>query len=381
MKLTVRFLLFLAVLFAASCTQSTDMLTVINPDGSCYREFTANANKQFVVGDSIEKNNPFPVDIDATCQVVWKFRNSEWFVQFPASKTKVDSIMKAMKGRDKPEKKKEKSDDFFARVRINYASVEDMAVRFKLKESHEWSKIKVKYSLDKKFRWFYTYYKYRETYPKIETGFKIPIEKYVTHDEAMYWFTGVPNIMQGMNGVEMMEYGSDIENKLRQWFNLNLWNAEYTFLLANYDKMKDKPVSKERLANLQDTIFNAKVNSAEKFKMKHILDDYFKTDVFSVFWKSNDSQMEKYENFNQGFLNYFTKTFTYKLVLPGKIIQPNNAIVQGDTLIWKLTAYRMIPANYVIEAQSRKANVWAFILTGILALVAVASFIWKPGKR
>ncbi len=79
-------------------------------------------------------------------------------------------------------------------------------------------------------------------------------------------------------------------------------------------------------------------------------------------------------------MKYFEKEFAYKLILPGKIIQPNNAIVQGDTLVWKLSAYRLIPADYVIEAQSRKANIWAFLLTGVIVLLAVGSFLWRPKR-
>jgi hypothetical protein len=93
--------------------------------------------------------------------------------------------------------------------------------------------------------------------------------------------------------------------------------------------------------------------------------------------------MKKYEDEfeNKEFISYFGKSFKYKLILPGKITEPNNAIVKGDTLIWKLTAYHMIPANYVIEAQSRKANVWAFILTGIILIITIGSFIWKPKRK
>jgi len=67
--------------------------------------------------------------------------------------------------------------------------------------------------------------------------------------------------------------------------------------------------------------------------------------------------------------------------MPGVVTGQNNAVVHGDTLVWNLTTYRMIPADYVIEAQSRKANSWAFILTGLILIIAIGSFVWKPGKR
>jgi hypothetical protein len=257
-----------------------------------------------------------------------------------------------------------------------------MDTQFKFRRSNFWSNLEVKHLLDTRFRWFYTYYTYKETYPKLKTGFSIPIEKFMSKDEAMFWFTGKPDILKGMNGVEVREYVGTIEDNFHKWFNKNLWDSEYRVLLENYSNIAQLQVSKERLKALKDTIFNAKVDKVEDFKMEQILDSYFKTTVFTAFWKTDNCPMVKFESdFNdQGFVEYFKEAFTYKLIMPGVVTGQNNAVVHGDTLVWNLTAYRLIPAPYVIEAQSRKANIWAFILTGIIFIVAIGSFIRKPGK-
>jgi len=237
----------------------------------------------------------------------------------------------------------------------------------------------VKHRLEKQFRWFYTYYTYRETYPMIKTGFALPIENYMTKDEAQFWFTGKPNILQSMNGLEMREYLGKIEDSYNKWITQNLWNAEYKVLLNNYDSLSKKPVAKEQLQTLKDSIYNSKIKNLDDVDMEKVLNSFFKTDAFSELWKNENSPMKKFEkDFNKKFTFFFSQSFNYKLILPGKIIQSGDAIIHGDTLVWKLSSYRLIPADYVIEAQSRKANLWAFILTGILILAAIASFIWKP---
>ena len=45
-------------------------------------------------------------------------------------------------------------------------------------------------------------------------------------------------------------------------------------------------------------------------------------------------------------------------------------------LSWQLDAYRFLPQDYVMTAQSRAINVWAFALTALLLLTALY-FIWK----
>jgi len=257
-----------------------------------------------------------------------------------------------------------------------------MSVRFKLKPSYKWSKMKVKYSLEKRFRWFYTYYSYRETYPKIKTGFELPIEKYMTKDEALFWFTGKPNMLQGMNGVEIRSYVGGLEDKYNKWFAHNNWNKEYKVLIDNYDQINIRPVTKERLELMRDTLFNSCDKDLPDFKMEKSLNKYFKTTVFSVLWKGENSPMKKIESElnNRDFIEYFPEEFNYRLIMPGKTTPPGDAVMQGDTILWKLTAYRMVPNDFTIEAQSRKANIWAFILTGLILIIAIGSFFWKTKK-
>jgi hypothetical protein len=387
MNSTIKCMIYFAVSFVVSCTQPSDMLTVIKPNGSCYREFTASANPQFLFGDTTAKMNPFPVEIDSTWKVSWKYKNSKLRTDFPISKAAYDSIIKNLSQTKEIKIQNATSENASVSLTVfarkSYKSVDEMATKFKLKRSHEWSNMKVKYSLEKKFRWFYTYYTYREIYPKIMKDFEIPIEKYMTKDEAQFWFTGNPNIVEGMNGVEIREYIGEIEDNYNKWFGQNAWDAEYKILINNYTQIINKPVTKERLKLLKDTIFKSNTKEFPDFNMEKILNNYFKTEAFSTLWKGENSPMKKFEDDfnNQGFIKYVNKSFTYKLIMPGKVIPPNNAVIHGDTLVWKLTAYRMIPGNYAIDAQSRKANIWAFILTGIIMIVAIGSFFWKPKKH
>ncbi len=382
MKSTIKVILFILLLITAACSDSNDMLTVVKSDGSCYREFTNDVNLNFITGDSVESNNPFPVDIDSTCQIKWKYRDSEWFTQYPVRKAMIDSVVKSINSKDTVNPDVKKTPEMCnVVIRKNYASVKEMASQFEFKKSHEWSKMKVNYTLEKKFRWFYTYYCYKETYPKLVTNFEIPIENYMSKDEARFWFTGQPDIMKGMNGLEIREYVGKIEDNFNKWYAQNMWNQEYKCLVSNYSQIKNKPVDIETLELLRDTIFKT-VKDYENIEMKHILNNYFKTNEFTVLWKGDGSPMKKYEDSldEQGFMTYFSESFNYKIVMPGKVKLPENAIQQGDTLVWTLNAYRMALDDYTIEAQSRKTNIWAFILTGLILIVAIGSFIWKPKK-
>jgi hypothetical protein len=208
----------------------------------------------------------------------------------------------------------------------------------------------------------------------------------MTADEASFWFSGKPDLLKGMNGLEIREYIGDLENKYNSWFAHNLWNVEYKTLLANYELLDQKPVSKDRLEQARDSVFKKNMtfnkNGEMELKMDKCLDTYFKTTAFTTLWNRKESPMKKFEAGMDSleFINYFTKAVDYKLLLPGKVTEPGNAVIHGDTLHWRLTAYRMVNSDYQISAQSRKANIWAFILSGMLVVFAFGSYFYKIKK-
>jgi len=369
MKLTSILTIIALSLAIASCTSDEEILTTINPDGSCSRSFTRNVDSSFLAGDTA-KSNPFPVDIDSN----WKITSFDSTTGIHA-----DWPLKEVKTISAPGK----VNKFTTTIRRDFKSVEDMAENFRLKKSHEWSGLKPRYSLDKKFRWFYTYYTYKEIYPKIKTFDKIPFSKYMTKDEAEFWFTGKPDLLTGMNGLEIREYIGNLEDKYNLWLAKNIWLVEYEELMKHYDSLPVKPVSKQRLEYAKDSVFDKYYSAADANKqdvdMNKSLNDYFGTTGFSPLWEKENGPMAKFENegYNLEFIDLFNKSFNYKLILPGKSISSNNAITAGDTLTWKLDAYRMVYSDYELTAQSRKTNTWAFVVSAVILLVAAGSFFIK----
>lgn len=107
-----------------------------------------------------------------------------------------------------------------------------------------------------------------------------------------------------------------------------------------------------------------------------MLDNYFKTDYFSRHGQRIDSLDDPELNHKLDSLDLYEITFQYELLLPGKILSSNTRQTTAGKLSWQLDAYRFLPQDYVMTAQSRAINVWAFALTALLLLTALY-FIWK----
>jgi hypothetical protein len=206
----------------------------------------------------------------------------------------------------------------------------------------------------------------------------------MTEEEARFWFTGDPDFLRGMNGIEISEYVKRLEEQMAKWWRRNLWYGEYKALIDHYDSLKTQPVSKECLELLRDTIFDrsAAYSDGYDIDMEKCLNDYFNTQSFSILWDSKNSLMEKFEEdfSNQNNLKYLEDEFTYALVMPGEIVQTNSPVVHDGKLIWRLTAYRMFYDDCCIEARSRKINVPAFIFSGIILALAVAAYCYRRKK-
>jgi hypothetical protein len=70
----------------------------------------------------------------------------------------------------------------------------------------------------------------------------------------------------------------------------------------------------------------------------------------------------------------------YELVMPGVVVAANTPFKNQDTLVWKVDAYRIFTGDYVLTAESRTPNRWAFIITALL-IVVLAGCLIKSVRR
>ena len=63
--------------------------------------------------------------------------------------------------------------------------------------------------------------------------------------------------------------------------------------------------------------------------------------------------------------------------MPGKVTDPGNGIYSDGVITYPLSGDRLIPADYVITATSRQTNTWAYVVTAIVILLAIGSWVWR----
>ena len=235
--------------------------------------------------------------------------------------------------------------------------------------------------LEKKFRWFYTEYIYEETFNTVADTFKLPVTNYADQDVVSYWFTGQPNLLEGLNGAEASEKISKMEPFVTQWFNDNLFKVGFDFIVANYDSIANPPLSREQFIELHDSLANyllAQENDILAINIEDALHDFFHSDAYGIFFDGESVESKELNKEFEKRLNIFWFNVPYTLTMPGKIINTGNGTLQADgTVFYPFTGERLIPQDYTITATSRVTHIWAYILTLLIILLAIGSYIYR----
>lgn len=365
MKTTIKGIVIVTCSLLAACNANVDMTTVLNSNGSCDRVLVAAVDEKFIQGDTAE--HPFVIDLTGW-DIQWKYKGEKIRTDWPVKGWKKEP--------------QDSAEAITAIAHRHFTSVQQLADSFRIKSSHPWNDIMIKPVLEKRFRFFYTYYNYKESFSKLPITLAVPMDKYLSADEAGYWLAGKPDILKGMNGVEAKDVLNSIEQKVEKWMLRNLFEMQYSQLLRHLESVANHP---------SQAIMNAKKDSvfalyyAEyakehiKFDLMPVLDKSFKTQAFGNFSKTgNDSLVERINEPEvfEHLLAYFDVSFNYELVMPGNIIESDGVLSQ-DTLNWKIDAYRLLNGNYTIGAYSKKANLWAFIAAAFVVLGAIVLFFIK----
>ena len=369
MKVNIKIIAtMMLVLIMASCKNKDDrMLTVINEDGTCSREYTFHTTQQWL---SASPDEDYDSIVDKTWERTWSVLGAD-SVRYPVPLTEaqLDSMQEL-------DLSKPIENMLMVHAKKEYQCVEEMSAHLYRAERHhlkEVDNIKANSTLEKHFKWFYTDYTFSESF--VYDGpamFPIPLDRFLSADTVSFWFTGQPNLTQHLSGAEQKEVLDGIEKKINQWTNANWFYEICNVIIANYDKIQNPPVSKERFSSVRDSlvmqpcVLNANENEGKAESLTNQIDNLFQSDAYKQFLQTYEGGFGAY-----GILSFGTN---YDLKMPGTVIDAGIGLYDGDVIHYRLDGERMIPGNYTITASSRVTNIWAFVVTFLIVLIAIGSF-------
>ena len=325
----------IAALMITSCKQQVQMVTEINRDGTCTRQ----------ISTKDEEWCTLPYD--------------RWEEIAP----------------------QDTSDHATRIIRRSFSSVGEMAADPVLYAYDK--QIKSDASFTKRFKWFYTDYTFTETFLSWEDNIDIPISDYLSKDEACFMWTGYPNLTDGMTGIEMVEYLDKLQEKLDHWEYTVLLNCDMKLIANHYQDIANPPVSRSEFLSLRDTLVHfGRENWYDEFEGEQdLFRDYFKSDAYDIFYKSTTEYSQKYKAEGDSLLRStvaiaFIKA-PYSLKMPGHVTDAGRGTVTDGVINYRFEGGFLLSGDYTITATSRTANIWAFILSFIIILIACLSLLYR----
>ena len=308
--------------------------TAVSTDGTCERVITVEREKKSL------PDGAFPVPADSTWQCQWTLAK------------KVDSTSK-------------KAENVYT-ARKRFADFDALAREYPVR--HDSTRFSISVNVQKRFRWFYSYYDYSETYARFDP-LHAPVQPSAvfTEDELRQFMSSeVPD--------------STLERKFSRWEQQNMMEWAFGRLVDAVRRRNDPglPVSlfeqnKERLIILLG-------DDSPKGSKHQDFADKTLSDVAGLLHLSTDAVrflVPELDSVGSQVLKRMEITdrakgsYTNSVVMPGVIIATNAGEVRGTTVVWRFTHEHLALMDYPMSAESRVVNLWAIILTAVLVLAAI----------
>lgn len=276
--------------------------------------------------------------------------------------------------------------------------------------------VSIKSELKRKFRWFYTYIDYKETYFAFTPYRKVPISKYLKDEEVKILFAAEDKIVYQPNedvlrlrkdsldkiklthadSLKMEKKKEDIEKRYNEWLAESIFNNIYEILAERAEKIKGKDISRDIVMAAKDSIYavlkrddklsmddeNRSIgqsrNAQSPFGLDVILTEashHFPVDKLSQSQSLDSLAYEEIDHRYNRMQSITSNTYGNQLLMPGIITSTNAKSMNGNILSWEIEPGEFFFYDFVMSAESRMMNKWAFWTSGFIVLLLLAGLI------
>jgi|GEM_PF-2369786 len=218
-------------------------------------------------------------------------------------------------------------------------------------------------NIEKHFKFFFTYYTYKETYKPFNLFKKTPIDKYFTKEE-------IAKLKEGSDSVW-------VKSKLDEYFYYNVidtfldiagqkFRSEHQINFSNYLTFEKK---KNIIAEWLYVINKDKDNRLTIELIKKYFDKVI-AQKLTKFLK-NDKVLEKI--FNS--MSRFDGKYENAVVMPGIITASNSKSIEGNKAIWKFDQKDFKFFEHEMSAESRVVNTWVIAVSAIVIILLIAGLM------
>lgn len=235
----------------------------------------------------------------------------------------------------------------------------------------------------KKFRWFNTEFRFAETVDKT-MSYGYPVTDFLNQEDLSWFYSPDYITEEKINGPDSLKYkafSDSVDKKIENWTLKSLiseWIGEFSKLAKG---KAEGDMTYEALKAREDEFMEIINKGGDKFDSLWtngiILKEFIGEENALIYQTEADSSVNIVsEHLWVDFVRY-----TQRIVMPGEIIGTNGFINSTKTLLWPVNSDFFMTEPYIMYAESKIPNKWAWVVSGIFLLFVLAGIVFRIIKK
>ncbi|NER84798.1 MAG: hypothetical protein F6K42_35835 [Leptolyngbya sp. SIO1D8] len=337
-----------AICLFTGCEQKVSVETVVHPDGSLDRTII------------LEKADTSQIDRN----FFGISRKSGWEIELDTVRSQEDS-MKATKKRKK----------LIIRFKKHFSSYQESNKELNSKAD---TIFKVRANFEKRFRWFYTYLYYSDSYIDLDRLEYVSQDDYFTREDHAF-IDRLPAEGKEISKADKLFLEKLQEKTFEDYFSRGIFEEEYNLLLALMRMHDLEPRWADTLRKHKEPVYSNFMNQggvADSIAL-YIADSLSiplprpqADNDYGVLSKDLRSRLDFFSNFSN-------TRFKHNIKMPWPVIRSNADSVSGSHLFWQPPVTKFLIKDYEMYAESRKMNYWAVVVSVMIIILTALLFAKK----
>jgi hypothetical protein len=222
--------------------------------------------------------------------------------------------------------------------------------------------------LEKKFRWFFTQYRYSETWGRITLIDEVQLSDYLPDKE-----TGKSR------GDSLAD--KELGDRFMQWDARNSFEGYYKAFLGGVTALGDPALSPALVESKKEELFEATFKrsgfrEADVVKFRGTFENVLGTPAVQRAFAANRTGIEAVEQMLQFQDDVDGPVYKVNVLLPGIITSTNATSVEGNRVSWKDYITYCLFGDYGMWVESSVVNWWAIVLSAaVLVFIVVMTVV------
>lgn len=236
--------------------------------------------------------------------------------------------------------------------------------------------------LKRRFRWFFTYYRYTETILATNPFDQLSWEDYLSREEIE--LAVMDEELREKDARYDEESYAKTEEKLEEYLIRSGFEEFYQLFLQALRETPDISLTEEDVARQKETLLAAVRDSSNNDRadgMITLFSQVLGTDDPLLIYERNQQKLDWFNHKIEYFENAFDDNMHFTVRMPGLLIDTNSNKIEGTSLTWAVDSFDAFFIDLVMTAESRMVNNWSFAATGILLLILILMFFREIRRR